>query len=340
MEERKQDETGKTEYVEKTGTTEQSNAVASVMSYDVPGLLVGSEKRKQEAAEKENDAPAAMTDNQDKEVKSKDLFNMREKDFADWQAGWFAIRYGYIKPLLELAKAFKTPKILLEFKTDGVHTRFVDPAHVAMISAFIPRAEFELYARRNENDIEFGVDSEMIIQLKLEAKKEFVEIIPKYNKFDMKKSKIDSYEVRQGHKDAEFVADNERAHKPKDVKLTHTSSVSMPIGKVTNFFRAIDKISDCFEITLTMKEGVVLENRDSNVNIRTVVPANETTIGLNEPKIWAVFPSDYVVNAFKYLKNAKNIKMGWQNDRPIQIDFFMETGNSVVSLLVAPRTAD
>jgi hypothetical protein len=340
MEERKQDETGKTEYVEKTGTTEQSNAVVSVMSYDVPGLLVGSEKRKQEAAEKENDAPAAMTDNQDKRVKSEDLSKMRTKDFADWQAGWFAVRYGYIKPLLELAKAFKTPKIMLEFKTDGLHTRFVDPAHVAMISAFISRGNFELYARRDEKDIEFGVDSEMIIQLKLEAKKEFVEIIPKYNKFNVRKDRIDSYEVRQGHKDTEFMAENESAYKPMVVNLTHTSSVSMPIGKVMNFFRAIDKFSNGFKITLTREEGVVLENRDREVTIQTVVPANETTIGLNEPKIWAVFPSDYVVNAFKCLKNAKNIKMGWQNDRPIQIDFFMETGNSVVSLLVAPRVAD
>lgn len=344
MEKTERDETGKTEDVQKVEVAQQPAVKASVMDYDTPGLVVGSAKRKQEAAEEQAKANVAASVEKEEVVNepgnNEPSEEHEEVTFDEDIFGRFTIKYALINPLLGFARDLRRPEVEVVFGEKGMSARFVDPAHVAIGSFLISRDEFTQYLRKDNKEWKVGIDARKILGLRIRARDE-IGIVLRGTPLNVGEG-VQRYCIKHSEAETTFkgLTEDDGARIPKMPKIDFRNSVLLRSEKVWSFLKAVEQVSDAFRVILN-KEGLKLRCKTDETTIETNIPEGGITIEMTDAETASVYPMDWVMSAFKNLKDADEIKISLgSNDYPMQIDFLIgmrKMDDSVASLLVAPR---
>jgi proliferating cell nuclear antigen len=314
----------KTEQVDVQAQSENNEPRnATVDEYDQPGLLVGAAKRRaiKEAeglAKSQKPAPVAQ--------ESKNEIAKRK----DTVKGRFIVEYGYLKPVLQTLNRFEG-EAKFGIDSNGLHTRVMDPAHVAMIDVTMSRGEFlEWYF---DEDAEYALDVERIIDLKLNPKDTVT--------FEWNNKKEGTYTVSNGVSSMTLpLLDPDTVKVPKIPDIKANDYFVINAGYLKDFFGNAKNVSDAFRITMDpIVRSIILKAASESTEAKTEI-ANDM---MKEFRIYgpdivsAIYPQEYFINFLKDIKKDEELKIEMKSDYPATVRYAGNQGLTNIIFLLAPR---
>ncbi len=235
-----------------------------------------------------------------------------------------------VKNLRELAELLNTVVGEAKFKFDksGVIVRVVDPAHVAMVNAEVPKEAF----------VEYQIDGEEEISIDLERLKNVLKLA----------GSSDNVLVRKTNDKLKF----ELGTISKSITLLDNSVVTVPkIPQISSdFYTVIDKsafekglkaaedVSDAIRLLLTPDDFKARAASESEESEMTIPKDMLKEINCKSP-IKSLYPLEYLLKFVKSVSSAEDLKLSFKDDYPLTVEFkFGGQGMMKGLFLLAPRT--
>lgn len=239
-----------------------------------------------------------------------------------------AIKGGEIKDFVSTLRAI-VDEAKITITPDGLATRAVDPANVAMYDIELSTAAFESY---DATEGILGVNLERLEEvLKLANKGDLVQLV-----FDTKTFKlgihVDGVEFTMACIDPDSI----RAE-PDIPDMDLPASVTAESDDLSRGVKAADMVSDHIRLHLNedartfniVAEGdtddVTFELKESDVSEMVVAEAN------------ALFSLDYMKDLVKEIPKGEEATLTFGSDFPVMMDYEFADGDGTVLSMLAPR---
>jgi len=213
------------------------------------------------------------------------------------------------------------------FKEEGLHSRAVDPANVAMVIVDIPRESFDVYTIDEEKTV--GVDVNRIHDiLKSVKKKELVEL--KIEDESTLKVKFGSVEYSVALIDPSAIR-----KEPKIPELELPAKVVLDAGEFKKAIQAADKIAD-HVVFRSDEDGFYIEAHGDIDSIKFHMGEMEL-IEFNREKARSMFSVEYLKEFVKIASSGDILTIYLGNDYPVRLVFDVADGKLKVEYILAPR---
>jgi proliferating cell nuclear antigen len=235
-----------------------------------------------------------------------------------------------VRNLRELADLLNTVVGEAKFKFDkaGMLVRVVDPAHVAMINAEVPREAF----------VEYQIDSDEEIALDLEKLKNVLKLAGSNdNVFVRKTNDKLKFELGTVSKSITLL-DNSIVTVPKIPQISSESFLVISRGDFERGLKAAEDVSDAIKFTLSPEEFTAKSASDSEDSEMTI-PKDMLKEIKCSGMIKSLYPLEYLLKFVKSIPSSETLKLSFKDDYPLTIEFnFGGAGLMKGLFLLAPRT--
>ncbi len=235
-----------------------------------------------------------------------------------------------VKNLKELADLLNTVVGEAKFKFDksSMSVRVIDPAHVAMISAEVPKESFN----------EFQVDGDDEIALDLEKLKNVLKLAGSSDSVYVKKTNDKlKFELGTINKSITLL-DNSIVSTPKIPQISSDNYVVIERTAFERGLRAAEDVSDAIRFTLTADEFTAKSTSDSEESEMTMPKDMLKEVKCGN-QIKSLYPLEYLLKFVKSVPSSDFLKLSFKDDYPVTIEFTFGAKEGMKGFfLLAPRT--
>ncbi|AGK61597.1 monomeric archaeal DNA polymerase sliding clamp [Archaeoglobus sulfaticallidus PM70-1] len=212
------------------------------------------------------------------------------------------------------------------FKEEGLHSRAVDPANVAMVIVDVPSSSFIKY--ESEGDFVAGVDVNRIFDISKSIKNDDVvemtineeSFIVKFGSVKYSVSLIDPSAIRK---------------EPRIPQIDLPAKIVMDAGEFKKAIVAADKISD-HVVFRTNEEGFFIE-AEGDVDRITFSLSDAELAEFNRQEAKSMFSLEYLKEFVKIASSGDVLTIRLGNDYPVRMVFEVAGGKVRVEYILAPR---
>ncbi len=213
------------------------------------------------------------------------------------------------------------------FKDEGLHSRAVDPANVAMVIVDIPRESFDVYKVDEEKTV--GVDVNRVYDiLKAVKKKDLVEI--KIEDESHMKVKFGSVEYSVALIDPSAIR-----KEPKIPELDLPAKIVLDAGEFKKAIQAADKISD--HVVFRSDETGFYIEAEGDIDKITFHMGEMELIEFNKESARSMFSVEYLKEFVKIASSGDILTIYLGNNYPVRLIFDVADGRLKVEYILAPR---
>ncbi|MCS7121356.1 MAG: DNA polymerase sliding clamp [Archaeoglobaceae archaeon] len=214
----------------------------------------------------------------------------------------------------------------IHFLNQGMHSRAVDPANVAMVIVDVPRESFEVYNVDEEKVI--GVDVDRIYDISKSIKgKDLVELLLSETELKIKFGSVE-YSVS-------LIDPSAIRKEPRIPELELPVKVVMDAGEFKKAVTAADKISD-HVIFRSDKTGFIVEAK-GDVDKITFHMSESELIEFNGAEAKSMFSIEYLKEFCKIAGSGDLLTIRLGTNYPVRLLFELSGGKVKVEYILAPR---
>ncbi len=220
------------------------------------------------------------------------------------------------------------PEARIDFKQDGLFSKVMDPAHVAMISLEISKEAFQEYSV--ESDESLGMDIDKIRNiLKLSGPNDIIDV-----KFDGKKISF-----RLGNLNVSTpLIDPSTLTTPKIPTIELPNKIVTDISYLSTGIKAAEGIAEVVTFSFKADELKIYSKGETDSE------TTELTISKTMAKDFiytsdakSSFALDYLSKFIRSLESSQEISISVGNDFPLRMEANIMNGKGKVTFLLAPR---
>lgn len=213
------------------------------------------------------------------------------------------------------------------FKDEGLHSRAVDPANVAMVIVDIPRDSFEVYKVDEEKTV--GVDVNRVYDiLKAVKRKDLVEL--KVEDDSHMKVKFGSVEYTVALIDPSAIR-----KEPRIPELELPAKIVLDAGEFKKAIQAADKISD--HVVFKSDETGFYIEAEGDIDKITFHMGEMELIEFNKESARSMFSVEYLKEFVKIASSGDILTIYLGNNYPVRLIFDVVDGRLKVEYILAPR---
>ncbi len=213
------------------------------------------------------------------------------------------------------------------FTDDGLHSRAVDPANVAMVIIDVPKESFEVYKVDEEKtigidvnrvyDISKSIKSGELVELKLEDESS---LKIKFGSVEYSVALIDPSAIRK---------------EPKIPSLELPAKIVLNAGEFKKAINAADKISD--HVVFRSDETGFYIEAEGDVDRITFHMSEAELIEFNKAEAKSMFSIEYLKEFVKVASTGDLLTIYLGNNYPVRLLFEVADGKAKVEYILAPR---
>ncbi len=212
------------------------------------------------------------------------------------------------------------------FKSEGFHSRAVDPANVAMVIVDVPSDSFEVYSVDEEEVI--GVDVNRVHDISKTIKsKELVELKVEGSTMTIKFGSV-QYSVQ-------LIDPSAIRKEPKVPNLELPAKIVMDAGEFKKVIQAADKISD-HVVFRSDDSGFYIEAEGDVDKIEFHMSEGEL-IEFNKAVARSMFSVEYLKEFVKIAGSGDLLTIYLGTNYPVRLIFDVCDGKAKVEYILAPR---
>ncbi len=258
--------------------------------------------------------------------------------------------------LVDAAKALVT-EIRMSFGPDGMETKFIDSAHVAMFMIKVPRAAFIEYDL-GMRYLVVSVDVERLKALKIKKSTGVVTLDMDGIQYTSSTATEKVNDIRHAYVSLEYYAnrmairfgnaeqkvtllDNNTVMSPKIPKIETGSYAVVQTSDIREFLNMAASVSDSARFTLT-RDGLEMLAKSDSEETRVMLAKDmlkEIRMPDKVEKIKSSYPLEYLAKTFSAVRKPGEARISFKDDYPMQVEFAVENPRAPVSVvfLLAPR---
>ena len=218
----------------------------------------------------------------------------------------------------------------LRFSEDGLMSKAVDPANVAMVIVEMPSKSFEVYK------VDGGGDEEVIVGCDINRTYDFVKSFKKDNLVELKCSdgriSITANKIRYSVTQIDPAAIRKE---PKVPQLELPARIVLPAEEVKKAVLAAEKVSDCV-VFKTDENGFYIEAKGDVDKITFSMGVGEL-IEFNKQEARSMFSIEYLKEFMKIAGSGDLLTIDLGTDYPVRMEFGLCGGDCKVVYILAPR---
>ncbi|RLI75761.1 DNA polymerase sliding clamp [Archaeoglobales archaeon] len=214
------------------------------------------------------------------------------------------------------------------FLENGLHSRAVDPANVAMVIVDVPTDSFEVY-KVDENstigvdvnrifDISKSIRGNELVELKLDEDENNLKI--KFGSVEYSVALIDPSAIRK---------------EPKVPQLELPAKIVLNAGEFKKAITAADRISD-HVVFRTDEDGFYIE-AEGDVDKITFYMSDAELIEFNKQQARSMFSIEYLKEFVKVAGSGDLLTIHLGINYPVRLQFDVANGKVKVEYILAPR---
>ncbi len=213
------------------------------------------------------------------------------------------------------------------FKEEGLHSRAVDPANVAMVIIDVPKDSFDVYKIDEEKTI--GVDVNRVYDISKSIKKgELVEL--KLEDESVLKIKFGAVEYSISLIDPSAIR-----KEPKIPSLDLPAKIVLDAGEFKKAINAADRIAD-HVVFRSDEEGFYIE-AEGDVDKITFRMSEGELIEFNKGSARSMFSLEYLKEFVKTASSGDILTIYLGDNYPVRLIFDVADGKLKVEYILAPR---
>ncbi|RZN62597.1 proliferating cell nuclear antigen (pcna) [Methanonatronarchaeum sp. AMET6-2] len=217
-------------------------------------------------------------------------------------------------------------EIKLKVTEDGLNTKAVDPANVAMSILSIPKEEFETYEQDEEMTI--GIDLNRIDDiLSLASNEDILNIHTEDG--SMMNITVSGFEY-----DISLIDPSTIRKEPNIPDLDLPAEIVLNGKRIQRAIKATEKISDYIVIS-TENDSLIIKGEGDTDSVKIDIPKEDLIKIDADENARSLFSLDYLSDMSKSLQKAPEVTMHLGTDYPIMFKFNIAGSN--IEYLLAPR---
>jgi len=216
----------------------------------------------------------------------------------------------------------------VDFKPDGISSKVMDPARVAMISVEIKKDAFQ----------EFNVDGEDSLGLDIEKMRNFLRLTGPNEIIDMK---FDGKRISMkiGNLSAGIpIIDPSTLTTPKIPTIEPQDKIVTDLSLLATGIKAAEGISEV--VTFTMKSDemrVYAKGETESETTEMTIPRSQAKEYIYTAEARSSFALEYLTKFLRALESTDEISIALGNDYPLRMEAPILNGKGKVTFLIAPR---
>ncbi|AEA47391.1 DNA polymerase sliding clamp [Archaeoglobus veneficus] len=213
------------------------------------------------------------------------------------------------------------------FNSDGLHSRAVDPANVAMVIVDVPKDSFEVYKVDEEKtigvdvnrvfDISKAIKSGELVEMKVEDE---TSLMIKFGSVQYSVALIDPSAIRK---------------EPKVPSLELPAKIVLDAGEFKKAINAADKISD--HVVFRSDETGFYIEAEGDVDRIEFHMSEAELIEFNRGVARSMFSIEYLKEFVKTAGSGDVLTIYLGNNYPVRLVFEVADGKAKVEYILAPR---
>ena len=212
---------------------------------------------------------------------------------------------------------------------NGISTRVVDTANVAMISLFLKKEAFQSYAATRSA---LGIDiAKMKNIFGMMAKNDMITLELADDIHRMQVS-------FQGYRYSITLLDENTIRKdPSPPTIELPGKVAIPGAELNSAIKAASVVSDKIALGIDPAKQIFYMSAEGDTDhIRREFTKDEVTF-INGVEAKSLFSLDYLKDMGKVMSRAEEVEINLGSDHPVRFSFAIAGGNGRVEYLLAPR---
>jgi proliferating cell nuclear antigen len=239
-----------------------------------------------------------------------------------------AIKGGAIKEFVSTLRAI-VDEAKIRVGPDGVHTRAVDPANVAMYDVSLAAGAFESY---DATEGVLGVNLERFEEvLKLAKKNDLVQLSFNTTSFKLV-IHIDGVEFTMALIDPDSIR-----KEPEIPEMDLPISLTLEEAQISRGVKAADMVSDHIRFRCDEAETTVYIEAEGDTDNVSLELADDDLVALTAADGNALYSLDYVNDISKQFPKGTEITLTFGGDFPMMFEYQFSDGECDVLAMLAPR---
>ncbi|AUV84405.1 DNA polymerase sliding clamp (plasmid) [Salinigranum rubrum] len=239
-----------------------------------------------------------------------------------------AIKGGAIKEFVSTLRAV-VDEAKIRVGPDGIHTRAVDPANVAMYDVSLAAGAFESY---DATEGVLGVNLERFEEvLKLAKKNDLVQLSFNTTSFKLV-IHIDGVEFTMALIDPDSIR-----KEPEIPEMDLPISLTLEEAQISRGVKAADMVSDHIRFRCDEAETTVYIEAEGDTDNVSLELADDDLVALTAADGNALYSLDYVNDISKQFPTGTEITLTFGGDFPMMFEYQFSDGECDVLAMLAPR---
>jgi proliferating cell nuclear antigen len=239
-----------------------------------------------------------------------------------------AIKGGVIKEFVSTLRAI-VDEAKIRVGQDGIHTRAVDPANVAMYDISLAAGAFESY---DATEGVLGVNLERFEEvLKLAKKNDLVQLSFNTTSFKLV-IHIDGVEFTMALIDPDSIR-----KEPEIPEMDLPISLTLEEAQISRGVKAADMVSDHIRFRCDEAETTVYIEAEGDTDNVSLELADDDLVALTAADGNALYSLDYVNDISKQFPKGTEITLTFGGDFPMMFEYQFSDGECDVLAMLAPR---
>jgi proliferating cell nuclear antigen len=239
-----------------------------------------------------------------------------------------AIKGGAIKEFVSTLRAI-VDEAKIRVGPDGIHTRAVDPANVAMYDVTLAAGAFESY---DATEGVLGVNLERFEEvLKLAKKNDLVQLSFNTTSFKLV-IHIDGVEFTMALIDPDSIR-----KEPEIPEMDLPISLTLEEAQISRGVKAADMVSDHIRFRCDESETTVYIEAEGDTDNVSLELADDDLVALTAADGNALYSLDYVNDISKQFPKGTEITLTFGGDFPMMFEYEFSDGECDVLAMLAPR---
>ncbi|MFC7230070.1 DNA polymerase sliding clamp (plasmid) [Salinirubellus salinus] len=239
-----------------------------------------------------------------------------------------AIKGGAIKEFVSTLRAI-VDEAKIRVGLDGIHTRAVDPANVAMYDVSLAAGAFESY---DATEGVLGVNLERFEEvLKLAKKNDLVQLSFNTTSFKLV-IHIDGVDFTMALIDPDSIR-----KEPEIPEMDLPISLTLEEAQISRGVKAADMVSDHIRFRCDEAEASVYIEAEGDTDNVSLELADDDLVALSAADGNALYSLDYVNDISKQFPKGTEITLTFGSDFPMMFEYEFSDGECDVLAMLAPR---
>jgi len=220
------------------------------------------------------------------------------------------------------------PEARFDFKPEGLFSKVMDPAHVAMIALEINKEAFQEYVLEGEESLGMDIDKMRNI-LKLSGPNDIIDI-----KFDGKKI---SFKLGNLNISTPLI-DPSTLTTPKIPTIELPNNIVTDISYLSTGIKAAEGIAEVVTFNIKSEElKIYSKGETDSETTELTIPKSMAKEFIYTSDARSSFALDYLSKFIRSLESSQEISISVGNDFPLRMEANILNGMGKVTFLLAPR---